>query len=88
MEMNNDIFTPDPHIPEPVDSEDIPISAPAKDETPAETPPPRRRRKADAPVLTIESGDEIETEDAREAAAWHEIHNAYRTRRKIGRAHV
>ena len=81
MEMNNDIFTPDPHIPEPVDSEDIPISAPAKDETPAETPPPRRRRKADAPVLTIESGDEIETEDAREAAAWHEIHNAYRTRR-------
>ena len=64
MEMNNDIFTPDPHIPEPVDSEDIPISAPAKDETPAETPPPRRRRKADAPVLTIESGDEIETEDA------------------------
>ena len=43
MEMNNDIFTPDPHIPEPVDSEDIPISAPAKDETPAETPPPRRR---------------------------------------------
>ena len=32
MEMNNDIFTPDPHIPEPVDSEDIPISAPAKDE--------------------------------------------------------
>lgn len=43
--------------------------------------PARRRRKADAPVLTIESGDEIETEDAREAAAWHEIHNAYRTRR-------
>lgn len=79
MEMNNDIFTPDLHIPEPVDSEDIPISAPAKDETPAETLPPRRRRKADAPVLTIESGDEIETEDAREAAAWHEIHNAYRT---------
>ena len=81
MEMNNDIFTPDLPIPEPVDSEDLPIPAPAKDETPAETPPPRRRRKADAPVLTIESGDEIETEDAREAAAWHEIHNAYRTRR-------
>ena len=40
MEMNNDIFTPDLHISEPVDSEDIPISAPAKDETPAETLPP------------------------------------------------
>lgn len=58
-----------------------PISAPVEDEKPTETPPPRRRHKANAPVLTIESGDEIETEDAREAAAWHEIHNAYRTRR-------
>ena len=81
MEMNNDIFTPDLPIPEPVSFEDAPISAPVEDEKPTETPPPRRRHKANAPVLTIESGDEIETEDAREAAAWHEIHNAYRTRR-------
>ena len=81
MEMNNDIFTPDLPIPEPVRFEDAPIPAPAEEEKPAETPPPRRRHKADAPILTIESGDEIETEDAREAAAWHEIHNAYRTRR-------
>lgn len=48
---------------------------------PPRLPPPSRRHRVDAPVLTIESGDEIETEDAREAAAWHEIHNAYRTRR-------
>lgn len=81
MEMNNDIFTPDLPIPEPVSFEDAPIPTPVEEETPAAAPPPRRRRKADAPVLTIESGDEIETEDAREAAAWHEIHNAYRTRR-------
>ena len=81
MEMNNNIFTPDLPIPEPVGFEDAPISAPVEDEKPTETPPPRRRHKANAPVLTIESGDEIETEDAREAAAWHEIHNAYRTRR-------
>ena len=81
MEMNNDIFTPNLPIPEPVSFEDAPIPIPVEEEKPAETPPPRRRRKADAPVLTIESGDEIETEDTREAAAWHEIHNAYRTRR-------
>ena len=81
MEMNNDIFTPNLPIPEPVSFEDAPIPIPVEEEKPAETPPPRRRHKADAPVLTIESGDEIETEDAREAAAWHEIHNAYRTRR-------
>lgn len=79
--MNNDIFAPDLPIPEPVEFEDAPIPAPVEEEKPAETPPPRRRHKADAPILTIENGDEIETEDAREAAAWHEIHNAYRTRR-------
>ena len=55
MEMNNDIFTPDLPIPEPVEFEDAPIPAPVEEEKPAETPPPRRRRKADAPVLTIES---------------------------------
>ena len=54
MEMNNDIFTPDLPIPEPVEFEDAPIPAPVEEEKPAETPPPRRRRKADAPVLTIE----------------------------------
>lgn len=79
--MNNDIFAPDLPIPEPVEFEDAPIPAPVEEEKPVETPPPRRRHKADAPILTIENGDEIETEDAREAAAWHEIHNAYRTRR-------
>ena len=63
MEMNNDIFTPDLPIPEPVEFEDAPIPAPVEEEKPAETPPSRRRRKADAPVLTIESGDEIETAD-------------------------
>lgn len=35
----------------------------------------------EAPVLTVEAGDEVETEEAREDTVWHEIHNAYRTRR-------
>ena len=39
MEMNNDIFTPDLPVPEPVGFEDAPIPAPAEDEKPAETPP-------------------------------------------------
>ena len=45
---------------------------------------PRRSsmaRKTEAPVLTLESRGEVETEDAREEVIWHEIHNAYRTRR-------
>ena len=40
MEMNNDIFTPDLPVPEPVGFEDAPIPAPAEDEKPAETPRP------------------------------------------------
>lgn len=40
-----------------------------------------RARKAEAPVLTLESRGEVETEDAREDVIWHEIHNAYRTRK-------
>ena len=48
MEMNNDILTPDLPIPELVEFEDAPIPAPVEEEKPAETPPPRRRRKADA----------------------------------------
>lgn len=40
-----------------------------------------RGRKEDAPVLTLEVRGEVETEESREDAIWHEIHNAYRTRR-------
>lgn len=42
---------------------------------------PSRARKAEASVLTLESRGEVETEGAREDAIWHEIHNAYRTRK-------
>ena len=42
---------------------------------------PSRARKAEAPVLTLESRGEVETEGAREDVIWHEIHNAYRTRK-------
>ena len=51
-------------------------------QTAAEAPRrPSRSRKTEVPVLTLESRGEVETEDAREEVIWHEIHNAYRTRR-------
>lgn len=40
---------------------------------------PRRGRQT--PVLTLEAGAEVETEESLADLAWHEIHNAYRTRR-------
>ena len=59
------------------DSGDIADAAPS--------PVPRRasrgRSGAEAPVLTIEARSEVETAEEREDVIWHEIHNAYRTRR-------
>lgn len=48
--------------------------------------PPSRRtaargKKEDAPVLTLEVRGEVETEESRRDVIWHEIHNAYHTRR-------
>ena len=68
------------------------ISAAAKREAPTSTvsekrsadSAPRRTvggKRAEAPVLTLEARGEVETEESREDVIWHEIHNAYRTRR-------
>lgn len=40
-----------------------------------------RSRIAEAPVLTIEARGDVETVEERDDIIWHEIHNAYRTRR-------
>ena len=47
------------------------------------TPAKKATTKRDVPsdVLTIESGANIETEQNKEDTAWHEIHNAYLTRK-------
>ena len=68
------------------------ISAVAKREAPPSTvsekrpadSAPRRAaggKRAEAHVLTLEARGEVETEESREDVIWHEIHNAYRTRR-------
>ncbi|PXX54313.1 S1 RNA binding family protein [Hungatella effluvii] len=77
---------------ETIPQEDVPPAWAGPEETPlpsgeretGTTVPPSRRarnRKEDAPVLTLEVRGEVETEESREDAIWHEIHNAYRTRR-------
>lgn len=48
-------------------------------EAPSEKPAARPERPA--PILTIEAGGEVFTEEMQADIAWHEIHNAYRTRR-------
>jgi len=60
--------------------------SPAEDGTPAEEPSAKtakatRKKQPTTPVLTIESGGEIETQEDREDLAWHEVQNAYRTKK-------
>ena len=62
------------------DPNDTPPAAPAVAEAPAPVLP-RQKTAPTAPILTIDSRGSVESEEAREAAAWHEIHNAYRTRK-------
>lgn len=42
---------------------------------------PQAAKKRKLPVLTIDSSGSVDTPDTQEEAAWHEIRNAYRTRR-------
>lgn len=60
--------------------DDTPPAAPMVAEAPSSAPVRRKITPAE-PILTIDSRSTVENEDAREASAWHEIHNAYRTRR-------
>ena len=70
---------------------DTPAEAdvPVVEETaaPAPTPSSPRRQprpqRSEAPVLTIRSRDDVETAEDRDDVIWHEIHNAYRTRKII-----
>ena len=65
---------------------DLPSGENTATTAPRTAPSPSRRatgrgRTENAPVLTLEVRGEVETEESREDAIWHEIHNAYRTRR-------
>ena len=53
-------------------------AAPAPASTPRRTAAPRRSEPS---ILTIRSREDVETQEDREDIIWHEIRNAYRTRR-------
>ena len=70
------------------DASDTPDDAPV---VPEEIPSPDasspsaqtlvKKKASTKPVLTIVNRDEVETDASKEDAIWHEIHNAYRTRK-------
>lgn len=59
-------------------AEPLAEAAPAPASTPRRTAAPRRSEPS---ILTIRSREDVETQEDREDIIWHEIHNAYRTRR-------
>ncbi|MCM1543487.1 MAG: S1 RNA-binding domain-containing protein [Blautia sp.] len=71
---------------EPADTADrsSDADAPAPPSQAKRTPTTRRTsqpKNTEAPVLTLEARGEVETEEIRSDVIWHEIHNAYRTRK-------
>ena len=70
---------------EPAVEPDVPAVEEAAAPAPTPSPPRRQPRpqRGEAPVLTIRSRDDVETAEDRDDVIWHEIHNAYRTRKII-----
>ena len=82
-EMSLAALPDEPTPPDDVSSVDELLS---DDETKERTETADREKSAarvnrPAPILTIEAGGEVVTEEMLADIAWHEIHNAYRTRR-------
>lgn len=73
----------EPTLPEIVGSEGELIADPEPKGTtvPAVSDKTTTRTNRPEPILTIEAGGEVITEEMLADIAWHEIHNAYRTRR-------
>lgn len=70
-----------PKAPETVPPEEAePVASEEQSDEPAvskpDPPPPRP-----AAILTLEAGADVDTQESLADIAWHEIHNAYRTRR-------
>lgn len=72
---------------EPPAPEPQPADVPSGEDAPASRSARLRTRRAPAPtqrsdyVLTIDARDHVQTEEEREEIIWHEVRNAYRTRR-------
>ena len=70
---------------EPAVEPDVPAVEEVATPAPIPSPPRRQPRpqRGEAPVLTIRNRDDVETAEDRDDVIWHEIHNAYRTRKII-----
>lgn len=65
----------------PDDAPVVPEEIPSPDAFSPSAQTPVKKKASTKPVLTIVNRDEVETGASKEDAIWHEIHNAYRTRK-------
>lgn len=80
VEENDDIPVPESSAAAPTE-ETVPADSEeqaAGHPIPKSSPPSRP-----APILTLEAGADVDTEESLADIVWHEIHNAYRTRRML-----
>lgn len=80
VEENDDIPVPESSAAAPTE-ETVPADSEeqvAGPPIPKSSPPSRP-----APILTLEAGADVDTEESLADIVWHEIHNAYRTRRML-----
>ena len=64
-----------------IETEATEVSEVSEAEMEEEPAPKRKRVPKEAPILTIDVDGDVETEEQLAEIAWHEIRNAYRTRR-------
>ena len=64
-----------------IETEATEVSEVSEAEMEEEPTPKRKRVPKEAPILTIDVDGDVETEEQLAEIAWHEIRNAYRTRR-------
>ena len=67
-------------------AEKPPVEVPEEHDVPRleeESPKKPKRITKDDAILTIDAGDTVHTEEDLAEIAWHEIHNAYRTRKSL-----
>ena len=65
----------------PDDAPVVPGEIPSSDASSPSAQTLAKKKPSAKPVLTIVNRDEVETDASKEDAIWHEIHNAYRTRK-------
>ena len=85
-EENMEMQTEAPSVPEAANATESRPNTDAEPTAPVQAPSPAKatapaRKSAPSSILTLNADSEVETQESREDTIWHELQNAYRTRK-------